>query len=79
MAKEYIKVAPGQIWKDCDVRMGERYVLVISLDMEHANCVRCDVNGTRHIDKTVRLMLRRMRPGSTGWMCVSECSTGKER
>lgn len=60
------KVEVGQLWQDMDKRMGSRTVTVEHIEGEHAICRIGD--GKR---KT-RLLLRRMRPGSTGWRLIRD-------
>lgn len=64
--KHYHEVKAGQTWQDCDRRMNGRCVYVNRIEGEYAYC---RVGATR---KTTRLLLRRMRPGSTGWRLVRD-------
>lgn len=67
-------IEPGQVWQDCDKRMGERYMCVFRVDEEYAYCrqvVKLDGKFVPHRRMAItRLLLRRMKPGSTGWRLV---------
>jgi hypothetical protein len=61
------EILVGQIFKDCDKRMPNRYMRVERIDGEHAICIQCDATGRPITARPTRLLLRRMRPTSTGW------------
>lgn len=58
-------VKPGQVWQDNDKRMLERRVLVERVDPPYAYC-------KARTGRKVRLLIRRMKPTSTGWSLVCE-------
>lgn len=58
-------VRPGQVWQDMDKRMGYHRLRVVRIDGEHVileNIIRPDLK--------TRVLIRRMRPGSTGFQLV---------
>jgi hypothetical protein len=82
---ETTTVRPGQVWADNDARCEGRTVRVDSVDDTYAYCTvltniawvqrRIDAGHTDHADKrnaTARLMLRRMRPTSSGYRLVDD-------
>ena len=55
----------GDIWQDCDKRMRNRRGEIVSIDDTRATLKMG--KGSKNITK---ILLRRMKPGSTGWMLV---------
>ena len=71
------QVQKGQIWKDCDKRMGDRYLRVERVDRKYGYCVQCQKNGQRlnlmfKTPRETRIMLKRFRPTSTGFELIRE-------
>ena len=58
-------VRPGQVWEDKDSRMPGRRVTVEKTMEGYAYC-------RDSVGKPVRLLLRRMGPGTRGWRLVKE-------
>jgi hypothetical protein len=69
--KEGIEVKQGQVWRDLDTRMGERYCKVTLVYDEVATMQRCRPNGATVTDHLTRVKVRRMHKHSTGWALVS--------
>lgn len=68
ITKEGIQVEVGQVWLDLDKRMDSRKRVVVTLEGDKA------VMGNPTIPSVpkVRLSIRRMHKGSTGWALVSK-------
>lgn len=76
MQSEQPQVRVGQVWKDCDKRMGERYLKVMRI-IKPANdiavCLLCSANGeTLDGYMATRISIRRMKPGATGYRMVRD-------
>jgi hypothetical protein len=71
-----MKVAIGQIWKDCDKRILKykpegRFLRVVGIEGPKAVCVSMDAGKPRRS----RISLRRFTPGPTGYEWVSGVDT----
>lgn len=69
-----VRVAPGQVWKDCDSRMQGRLVKVLSVSEGKAEVRRCDWNGQVLSARITILSVRRMYEHSTGFRLVEHFS-----
>jgi len=58
-----IEVKPGQVWRDCDKRSGDRKVEITAVDGDFAYYEK---------PKRGRIRLKRMYPHGTGYELVSE-------
>lgn len=70
-----IKVQPGQVWADNDARMAGRTIAVDSIDGEKAVCTVLAPsydNPHGRSGHTVRIMLRRFKPTSTGYRLIRD-------
>lgn len=65
----------GDIWKDCDKRVPERYIVIHAVGETKVQCYNCDAQGrlTPADDKRYRnghprsILISRLRLGSTGY------------
>lgn len=69
-------VRPGQVWKDNDKRMSERFVRVLRIEGDKAICVRCGrgIGSGFHdigMARSTKISIRRFKPTSTGYILVS--------
>lgn len=71
VTKEGIRVAPGQVWRDLDERMGNRHCRVSVLGKDAVMMQRCDPNGRVTTERMTRVSIRRMHKSATGWALVS--------
>jgi len=60
-----IEVKVGQIWEDCDKRMGGRKIRVERIEGRYAICMRLGWNST------TKIRLDRFKPNSTGFRLAS--------
>jgi hypothetical protein len=76
--KELPVVKVGQVWKDNDKRMTARHLRVESIPEDptakDAKCtlVPCRPNGSAITIRTVKILIRRMRPTSTGYTLIKD-------
>jgi hypothetical protein len=63
---ELPRVEPGQVWEDCDPRLGARRLVVSQVTGTHAYLYNQAFPSLK-----TRLLLSRMRPGSRGWRRVA--------
>jgi hypothetical protein len=76
--KEGITVTRGQVWKDRDLRMRGRLVVVLQVPgTGFAECVRCLEDGSHVGDRVVTLSIKRMHRHSTGWELVKDVEQGE--
>jgi|GEM_PF-6005848 len=70
------KVKIGQVWKDNDKRVGDRYLKVVDLDMDcsGAKCilVPCRADGQAISSRTTRILISRMRPTASGFTLIKD-------
>lgn len=66
------EVKVGQVWKDCDKRMGNRFLFVLKLEDGKAVCSLCDVLGAVTTQRQTRISVKRMIPGATGYRLLRE-------
>lgn len=67
MAKSpVVPVEVGQIWKDADKRIPDRYVKVQEIVGQHAYCSICTPDGVS-LSRSTRISIARMKPTSTGY------------
>ncbi len=75
---EVPQVRVGQVWKDNDKRIGERYLVVRKIEGDRAFCCLCDSQGYPSglaRQPVVRILLRRFRPTSTGYVLVKDATS----
>lgn len=72
VTKDGVEVRPGQVWKDCDTRMGNRHGKVVEVREGKVVMHACRENGQTINDREIRIALPRMRPTSTGWKLVRD-------
>lgn len=70
MSKAAVKV--GQVWKDRDWRVKDRFLRVVFIDSTHATMQRCNQHGASLTHNTTRVALKRFRPTSTGYDLIAE-------
>lgn len=75
----------GQVWRDCDKRMKNRYIKVVRLDEPvdgegqwFAIVQRCWEDGRIISGRQTRINFERMKPGATGYELVGR-PLAKER
>lgn len=80
ITKEDIEVKVGQVWRDLDKRMysGNRHCKVMSVADGKALMKLCNSNGFVISERHVKVSVRRMHKGSTGWALVTDV-TNSER
>ena len=69
---EGVEIVIGQVWRDLDRRMGDRYCKVMSLYDGYAKMRRCTDAGTEFGTKDTRVAVRRMHKGAAGWELTSQ-------
>ncbi len=67
---EGIKVKVGQRWRDLDKRMTNRICRVVGFDLTGKWPIAFMGNPLFPYMKATRVMVRRMKKGSTGWELV---------
>lgn len=70
-----IKVQPGQVWADNDARMHGRTIAVDAIDGDKAVCTVLAPaygNPNGRSGQTVRILLRRFKPTSTGYRLIRD-------
>lgn len=61
-----MEVKAGQIWKDNDKRVGERFLKILELQDDKAVVVNVETN------KKTKISLARFKPTSTGYVLVED-------
>ena len=61
-----MEVKAGQIWKDNDKRVGERFLKILELQDDKAVVVNVETN------KKTKISLTRFKPTSTGYVLVED-------
>lgn len=72
ITKAGIEVRAGQIWQDCDTRMGNRHGKVLEVRDGKVIMNRSTATGQIINDREIRIALSRLRPTSTGWTLVRD-------
>jgi hypothetical protein len=64
------EVKVGQRWRDCDKRMGERYVHIVRIEGNFAVCasIRKGIRSERY----VKIRLNRFHPCASGYRLVTD-------
>jgi hypothetical protein len=68
-------VGIGQVWKDNDKLMPERYIRIASIEGEHALCVPVKLNRIGLFEPTGKhpttIILKQFKPTATGYALVT--------
>jgi hypothetical protein len=71
-----VEVKVGQIWKDNDKRVANRFVVITGIsdevDQAYAICRPCDTEGQLLTKRETRIRLYRFRPTSTGYIIFKQ-------
>ncbi len=67
ITKEGIQVRVGQVWRDLDVRMGDRQLPVVIVDEVSGKACMRRKNGS-----LTCIAIRRMHKSATGWALVRD-------
>ena len=70
----------GDIWQDTNPRSHERFIRIVAVHERRVDCYNCDQSGQltpqdlkrQQNNKPRRIMISRLKPGSTGYRKVGE-------